>query len=256
MFLAGPVLTTLLRLAAPTVALMLLQAVIAAGEAAFVGRLGPREVIDADSTSWAWSRPGGELPDSCKVPPTRWYPQVWRTDIWLLLSRTSIGPAVPGRPRGCRRQRPQRSESAARNEAKGAWLMTIGTTSPAEGKVGKAKTVAFLPPKRSTRLGVRPPRLVMGRRPTPRACPGRDAAGPGKGRGLSCAVCKTGVTCRYTPSGGGSEQAGSGRGEKPRRRTPVSSLPVTPGTGRVSGPRRAGVPAGKCRCPNRGVRYS
>jgi putative MATE family efflux protein len=36
----GPVLTTLLRLAAPTVALMLLQAVIAAGEAAFVGRLG------------------------------------------------------------------------------------------------------------------------------------------------------------------------------------------------------------------------
>src|SRR5262245_51525412 len=36
----GPVLTTLLRLAAPPVALMLLQAVIAAGEAAFVGRLG------------------------------------------------------------------------------------------------------------------------------------------------------------------------------------------------------------------------
>jgi putative MATE family efflux protein len=38
--LEGPVLATLLRLAAPTVALMLLQAVIAAGEAAFVGRLG------------------------------------------------------------------------------------------------------------------------------------------------------------------------------------------------------------------------
>jgi putative MATE family efflux protein len=38
--LEGPVLGTLLRLAAPTVALMLLQGVIAAGEAAFVGRLG------------------------------------------------------------------------------------------------------------------------------------------------------------------------------------------------------------------------
>ncbi|MBV8610404.1 MAG: hypothetical protein JO034_23465, partial [Singulisphaera sp.] len=38
--LEGPVLPTLLRLAAPTVALMLLQGVIAAGEAAFVGRLG------------------------------------------------------------------------------------------------------------------------------------------------------------------------------------------------------------------------
>jgi MATE family, multidrug efflux pump len=38
--LEGPPLATLLRLAAPTVALMLLQAVIAAGEAAFVGRLG------------------------------------------------------------------------------------------------------------------------------------------------------------------------------------------------------------------------
>jgi Na+-driven multidrug efflux pump len=38
--LEGPVLVTLLRLAAPTVALMLLQGVIAAGEAAFVGRLG------------------------------------------------------------------------------------------------------------------------------------------------------------------------------------------------------------------------
>src|SRR5580693_3721229 len=36
----GPVLATLLRMAAPTVALMLLQGVIAAGEAAFVGRLG------------------------------------------------------------------------------------------------------------------------------------------------------------------------------------------------------------------------
>jgi putative MATE family efflux protein len=39
--LEGPVLPTLLRLAAPTVALMLLQGVIAAGETAFVGRLGP-----------------------------------------------------------------------------------------------------------------------------------------------------------------------------------------------------------------------
>jgi putative MATE family efflux protein len=38
--LEGPVLMTLLRLAAPTVALMLLQGVVAAGEAAFVGRLG------------------------------------------------------------------------------------------------------------------------------------------------------------------------------------------------------------------------
>jgi RND family efflux transporter MFP subunit/putative MATE family efflux protein len=38
--LEGPVLATLLRLAAPTVALMLLQGVIGAGEAAFVGRLG------------------------------------------------------------------------------------------------------------------------------------------------------------------------------------------------------------------------
>ena len=38
--LEGPVVPTLLRLAAPTVALMLLQGVIAAGEAAFVGRLG------------------------------------------------------------------------------------------------------------------------------------------------------------------------------------------------------------------------
>ena len=38
--LEGPVLPTLLRLAAPTVALMLLQGVVAAGEAAFVGRLG------------------------------------------------------------------------------------------------------------------------------------------------------------------------------------------------------------------------
>jgi putative MATE family efflux protein len=38
--LEGPVLATLLRLAAPTVALMLLQGVIAAGEAAFAGRLG------------------------------------------------------------------------------------------------------------------------------------------------------------------------------------------------------------------------
>src|ERR1700752_1228710 len=38
--LEGPVLTTLLRLAAPTVALMLLQGLVAAGEAAFVGLLG------------------------------------------------------------------------------------------------------------------------------------------------------------------------------------------------------------------------
>lgn len=38
--LDGPVLPTLLRTAAPTVALMFLQGVIAAGEAAFVGRLG------------------------------------------------------------------------------------------------------------------------------------------------------------------------------------------------------------------------
>src|SRR5438309_4638529 len=38
--LEGPVLTTLLRLAATTVALMLLQGVVAAGEAAFVGHLG------------------------------------------------------------------------------------------------------------------------------------------------------------------------------------------------------------------------
>jgi putative MATE family efflux protein len=40
LLLEGPVLGTLLRLAAPTVALMLLQGVVAAGEAAFVGRLG------------------------------------------------------------------------------------------------------------------------------------------------------------------------------------------------------------------------
>jgi putative MATE family efflux protein len=38
--LEGPVLATLLRLAAPTVALMLLEGVVDAGEAAFVGRLG------------------------------------------------------------------------------------------------------------------------------------------------------------------------------------------------------------------------
>src|SRR6516164_4055572 len=38
--LEGPVVPTLLRLAAPTVALMLLQGVIASAEAAFVGRLG------------------------------------------------------------------------------------------------------------------------------------------------------------------------------------------------------------------------
>ena len=38
--LEGPVLPTLLRFAAPTVALMLFQGVIAAGEAVFVGHLG------------------------------------------------------------------------------------------------------------------------------------------------------------------------------------------------------------------------
>src|SRR6478672_5324970 len=38
--LEGPLLPPLLRLAAPTTALMLLQGVIAAGEAAYVGRLG------------------------------------------------------------------------------------------------------------------------------------------------------------------------------------------------------------------------
>jgi putative MATE family efflux protein len=45
--LHGPVLSTLLSLAAPTVALMLLQGVIAAGEAAFVGRLGPYALAGA-----------------------------------------------------------------------------------------------------------------------------------------------------------------------------------------------------------------
>jgi putative MATE family efflux protein len=45
--LDGPVLATLLRLAAPTVALMLLQAVIAAAEAAFVGRLGAHALAGA-----------------------------------------------------------------------------------------------------------------------------------------------------------------------------------------------------------------
>jgi hypothetical protein len=44
--LEGPVLPTLFRLAAPTVALMLLQAVIAAGEAVFVGRLGSAALAD------------------------------------------------------------------------------------------------------------------------------------------------------------------------------------------------------------------
>ena len=43
----GPVLATLLRLAAPTAALMLLQGVIAAGEAAFVGRLGAHALAGA-----------------------------------------------------------------------------------------------------------------------------------------------------------------------------------------------------------------
>jgi putative MATE family efflux protein len=42
--LEGPVLPTLLRLAAPTVALMAFQGVISAGEAAFVGRLGSNEL--------------------------------------------------------------------------------------------------------------------------------------------------------------------------------------------------------------------
>jgi putative MATE family efflux protein len=45
--LEGPVLATLLRLAAPTVALMLLQAVIAAGEASYVGRLGAHALAGA-----------------------------------------------------------------------------------------------------------------------------------------------------------------------------------------------------------------
>ena len=45
--LEGPVLATLLRLAAPTVALMLLQGVIAAAEAAFVGRLGSHALAGA-----------------------------------------------------------------------------------------------------------------------------------------------------------------------------------------------------------------
>jgi putative MATE family efflux protein len=45
--LEGPVLATLLWLAAPTVALMLLQGVIAAGEAAFVGRLGAHALAGA-----------------------------------------------------------------------------------------------------------------------------------------------------------------------------------------------------------------
>lgn len=45
--LQGPVLTTLVSLAAPTVALMLLQGAIAAGEAAFVGRLGPHALAGA-----------------------------------------------------------------------------------------------------------------------------------------------------------------------------------------------------------------
>jgi putative MATE family efflux protein len=45
--LEGPALTTLLRLAAPTTALMLLQAVVAAGEAAFIGRLGSHALAGA-----------------------------------------------------------------------------------------------------------------------------------------------------------------------------------------------------------------
>jgi putative MATE family efflux protein len=45
--LEGPVVATLVRLAAPTVALMLLQGVIAAGEAAFVGRLGAHALAGA-----------------------------------------------------------------------------------------------------------------------------------------------------------------------------------------------------------------
>jgi hypothetical protein len=43
----GPVLGTLMRLAAPTVALMLLRAIIAAGEAACVGRPGARALAGA-----------------------------------------------------------------------------------------------------------------------------------------------------------------------------------------------------------------
>ena len=39
--LDGPVLPTLLRLAAPTIALMSLQGIVSAGETAFIGRLGP-----------------------------------------------------------------------------------------------------------------------------------------------------------------------------------------------------------------------
>lgn len=39
--LEGPVLPTLLRLAAPTIALMSLQGIVSAGETAFIGRLGP-----------------------------------------------------------------------------------------------------------------------------------------------------------------------------------------------------------------------
>jgi putative MATE family efflux protein len=48
--LEGPVVPTLLRLAAPTVALMLLQGVIAAGEAAFVGRLGSHALAGVSLT--------------------------------------------------------------------------------------------------------------------------------------------------------------------------------------------------------------
>jgi putative MATE family efflux protein len=45
--LEGPVVATLLRMAAPTVGLMLLQGVIAAGEAAYVGRLGSHALAGA-----------------------------------------------------------------------------------------------------------------------------------------------------------------------------------------------------------------
>jgi putative MATE family efflux protein len=48
--LEGPVVPTLVRLAAPTVALMLLQGVISAGEAAFVGRLGSHALAGVSLT--------------------------------------------------------------------------------------------------------------------------------------------------------------------------------------------------------------
>src|ERR1700742_352768 len=68
-------------------------------------------------------RPGS---DSCKVPPARRYPQV-----------RAIGPGPTGAPG------PPQSQSAARNEERGAGFMSIGATSPAEGKVGTATAVAY-----------------------------------------------------------------------------------------------------------------